>query len=104
MPAVEKTKMSRKLEDSLNTLSMAVELLEDSAATILARKSHPTKDEKEDKSKMIAPSKQPRKKTAAHHDDFGSLFTPSELNNVKRRLDDAIERLENVLEGADAPA
>lgn len=93
--------MSRKLEDSLNTLSMAVELLEDSAATVLARKAAPVKSsDKDDKAKAPARSK----KAAPHKDDFGSLFTPSELNNVKRRLDDAIERLENVLEGADAPA
>lgn len=73
----------KRLDDSLATLEMAVDLLEDSAARALAPR----------------PRRQSGK--APQADDVGLLFSPDQLTSVKQRLDDAIERLESALETAD---
>ncbi len=80
----------RRLEEALDTLGLAVDLLEESAASALASQPTPTMPRQ-----RKAGSKAPRA------DDVGSLFSPAQLNTVKQRLDDAIERLESALEVAD---
>ena len=75
----------KRLNEALASLDLAIDTLEDAAA------SH------------LAPNV--RKRAAVRSeagDDVGGLFSHEQLNNVKARLDDAIERLESALEVADA--
>jgi hypothetical protein len=75
----------KRLEEALSTLELATDLLEESAAAALAPKTRPRSGGK-----------------AAKSDDMAdSLFSPAQLTTVKRRLDDAIGRLEDALEVAD---
>lgn len=76
-----------KLDTSIDRLAQAVDLLEEQAAGVLALH-----------------RRRPSARRKLGQDDFGSLFSPQELSTVKARLDQAIERLENVLEDADATA
>ncbi len=76
----------KRLNEALASLDLAIDTLEDTAANHLA-------------------STGTRKRTtggkAAAEDDMGGLFSADQLNTVKARLDDAIERLESALEVAD---
>ncbi len=74
----------KRLEDSLATLGIAVDLLEESATQVLS-----------------APRSRRQGGRAPRADDVGLLFSPDQLTSVKQRLDDAIERLESALETAD---
>lgn len=75
----------KRLTEALASLDLAIDTLEDAAASHLAP--------------------QVRKRASAVKadvgDDVGGLFSTEQLNNVKARLDDAIERLESALEAAD---
>jgi exonuclease VII small subunit len=75
----------KRLEEALASLDAAVDMLEDTAASHLA---------------TPATKKRAAQKPMSG-DDMGSLFSSEHLSNVKQRLDDAIERLENALEVAD---
>lgn len=75
----------KRLDDALSTLDLAVDLLEEQAAAALAPKARARAAGKASKADDMA----------------DSLFSPDQLNTVKRRLDDAIGRLEDALEVAD---
>lgn len=76
----------KRLEEALSTLDLAVDLLEESAAAALAPKTR---------------ARAANAKASKVDDMADSLFSPAQLNTVKRRLDDAIGRLEDALEVAD---
>ena len=80
----------KHLDDAIDTLEIAVSLLEDAAAA---------------KVKDSAPQAVARRKPAPAKGNaaMDSLFSPAELTDVKARLDEAIERLESALEVADGP-
>lgn len=88
----------KRLQEALETLGLSVDILEESAAAALAsaqpsKQTSPTKSAPKTKARGHASAK------AAKSDDVAqNLFTPNELSTVKRRLDDAIERLESALE------
>ena len=80
--------MSRVAE-AVQTLEVAVSLLEEAIVG---------KERERYAAKLRAkPAPQPRA------EDVGGLFAPAELSDVKARLDDAIEQLENALEGGNGP-
>lgn len=76
----------KRLEEALATLDLAVDVLEESAASALAPKTR---------------ARAHSGKAAPKDDMAASLFSPAQLTTVKRRLDDAIGRLEDALEVAD---
>jgi hypothetical protein len=75
----------KKVDDAIDSLEIAVSLLEDA---VVAKERHKY-------------SKQQKAAAAAAIED--TLFSDNELSGVKQRLDDAIERLETALEGTDGP-
>jgi len=76
----------KRLTEALASLDLAIDTLEDTAANALANNNR----------------KRPSQpKAAGGGDDMGGLFSAEQLNTVKARLDDAIERLESALEVAD---
>lgn len=75
-----------KVDDAIGSLEVAVNLLEE--AVTAKERSHYAQ-----KVKKPAPVKA--------QGSMDLLFSPNELSEVKNRLDDAIERLESALEGAD---
>ena len=92
-----------RLDDSLGALETAVDLLEDSAARLLAtRLSKEDRSGKKGASAGFSGSTAKNKKTHVKKEDLaGSLFSPEELTDVKQQLDTAMEQLETVLEIAD---
>lgn len=76
----------KRLTEALASLDLAIDTLEDAAASHLAPQVR----------KRPAAAGKP-----AGEDDLGGLFSSEHLNTVKARLDDAIERLETALEVAD---
>lgn len=75
----------KRLNEALATLDLAIDTLEDATANSLANGSR---------------KRAPQNTKSGVQDDMG-LFSPEQLNTVKARLDDAIERLESALEVAD---
>lgn len=78
----------KRLNEALASLDLAIDSLEDTAANHLATNGN-------------APRKRSTATGKPADDDMGGLFSADQLNTVKARLDDAIERLESALEVAD---
>lgn len=77
----------KRLNEALASLDLAIDTLEDAAAQHMAPNV---------RKRQSAPSSR-----TGGSDDVGGLFSSEQLNTVKARLDDAIERLESALEVAD---
>lgn len=77
----------KRMNEALAALDLAIDTLEDAAATHLAPRTR-------------ARPAQPNR-PVGQEDDIGGLFSVEQLTTVKARLDDAIERLESALEVAD---
>ena len=84
----------KRLSEALNNLDLALDRLEDTVVAQLA--AAPAKPASKRKSTKAA-----KEAAAEDHSDLNALFTPDQLSTVKRRLDDAIDRLESALEVAD---
>lgn len=80
----------KHLDDAIDTLEIAVSLLEEATAAKVKDAALPA---------AVRRKPAAAKGTAA----MDSLFSPAELTDVKARLDEAIERLESALEVADGP-